>query len=309
MSPFRASPRLRARLELLGAALLFSTGGAAVKAVALGGWPVAAGRSLVAAVALGLLLPGLWRRTRRGEVLVAVPYAATLLLFVLANKLTTAANAIFLQSTAPLYLLLLAPLWLKEAIRGRDVLFMAALAAGLALFFVGQEGPQHKAPEPALGNLLAAASGLAWAFTVAGLRLLARDTPAGPAAAGAALRAAFWGNVLVALVALPVALARPLGAAGPADGLWLLYLGTVQIALAYLLVTRGVRFVPALEGALLLLVEPVLSTLWAWALHGEVPGAFAGAGAVVILAATVLHTLATARRARIAPTPGRPAGE
>jgi drug/metabolite transporter (DMT)-like permease len=117
----------RSRLEILGAALLFSTGGAAIKAVQFTGWQVAGLRSGVAAAAVWLLLPQS-RRMPRGTVLAtlltAVAYAATLVLYVLANRLTTAANTIFLQSTAPLYLLLLGPLVLREHIRGRDLGFM-----------------------------------------------------------------------------------------------------------------------------------------------------------------------------------------
>ncbi len=293
------STRFGARIEVLLAALLFSTGGAAVKATELFGWQVACGRSLIAAATLAVFVRAWGGRFTRGQLLVALPYAATLLLYVLATKLTTAANAIFLQSTAPLYLLLLSPRWLGEAIRARDLVFMGALAVGLSLFFLGLEAPQRTAPDPFLGNILAAISGFTWALTVAGLRLLARDVPRdGSRQAAAAVRATLLGNLLVALVAAPFALARPLEQASMQDVLILLYLGVVQIALAYVFVTRGVQRLSAFESALLLLVEPVLNTLWTWWIHGEVPGTWSAAGAPVILGATALHTGATARSAR-----------
>src|SRR5262245_57107796 len=100
---------VRHRLFLIGAAALFSTGGAAIKALTLTPWQVASFRSTVASVALLALLPEARRGWRWSIVPVAVAYAATLLLFVLANRMTTAADTIFLQSTAPLYLLLLGP--------------------------------------------------------------------------------------------------------------------------------------------------------------------------------------------------------
>ncbi|HSB54241.1 MAG TPA: EamA family transporter, partial [Gemmatimonadales bacterium] len=125
--------RSRARLELLITAFLFSTGGAAIKSAHFTSWQVAGLRSGVAAIAVLLFLPAS-RRIARGTgsitVMVAVAYAATLILFVLANKLTTAANTIFLQSTAPLYILLLSPMLLKEHIHRRDLGFMAAIALG-----------------------------------------------------------------------------------------------------------------------------------------------------------------------------------
>ena len=118
----------RVGIELAGlgifvfaAALLFSTGGAAIKACSLSSWAVASFRSGIAAVVLWLLLPGARRGWTWRTILIGAVYAATLILFVLANKSTTSANAIFLQSTAPLYLLLLGPLVLREPIRKADL--------------------------------------------------------------------------------------------------------------------------------------------------------------------------------------------
>ena len=117
----------RARLQLIVAAVLFSTGGAVIKATDMTGWQVASLRSGIAAVALALLLPRAIRSIRPRTILVSIAYAATLVLFVTANKLTTSANTIFLQATGPLYILLLAPWLLKERIRSSDVAFMAVV--------------------------------------------------------------------------------------------------------------------------------------------------------------------------------------
>src|SRR5580765_7755214 len=115
---------LRSRLAIFGAAILFSTGGAAIKATHLTGWQVASFRSMVAAGAVLLMLPASRRGFGKVSGLVAAFYAATMILFVLANKLTTAASTIFLQATAPIYLVLLGPWLLKEPIRRREVVFM-----------------------------------------------------------------------------------------------------------------------------------------------------------------------------------------
>jgi drug/metabolite transporter (DMT)-like permease len=151
------------RLLLIIAAVLFSTGGAAIKYNSLTAWQVACSRSLISAVALWIALPGVRRRWTPALVAVGCAYATMLLLFVTATKLTTAANAIFLQSTAPLYLLFIGPVLLKEPLRRSDWMLMAAMTAGMSLFFVSTEPAVATAPNPQLGNLLAAASGLAWA--------------------------------------------------------------------------------------------------------------------------------------------------
>src|SRR5690242_14132764 len=115
--PEAAGATIRQRLMLLAAATLFSTGGAAIKAASVSSWQVASFRSAVASVTLLLLFPAARRLANWRLWPVGLAYSGTLVLFVLSTRLTTAANAIFLQSTAPLYLLALAPLLLHEHIR------------------------------------------------------------------------------------------------------------------------------------------------------------------------------------------------
>lgn len=280
-----------ARVQLIVAALLFSTGGAAVKAVDFTAIQVAGFRSGIAALALLVLLPAARRGWSWRTGIVAISYAATLVLFVLANRLTTAANTIFLQSTAPLYLLVLGPWLLSESIRRRDLLFMLLVGSGLAMFFIGVEPAVGTAPDPARGNVLAAISGITWAFTIVGLRWL--STRAGNGAGDGALAAVVAGNLLAFVACIPWSI--PLGDHGTADWLLLLYLGVFQIALAYVFVTRALRWLPAFEASILLLIEPALNPVWAWLIHGEVPGAWALVGGALILGATVLKTWWDAR--------------
>jgi drug/metabolite transporter (DMT)-like permease len=282
---------LRSRLAILAAAILFSTGGAAIKATQLTGWQVASFRSAVAAVAVLLMLPAARRGFGRLSALVGVVYAATMILFVLANKLTTAASTIFLQATAPIYLVLLGPWLLKEPIRRRELTFMVALAAGLALFFVGREAGSVTAPDPFRGNILAALSGLCWAFAVAGLRFMGKRGGRG----GGSAATVVLGNLFAFLLCLPFAL--PVAAVRPTDIAIVVSLGVLQIGLAYVLLNYGLRHVGALEASLLLLAEPVLNPLWAWLVHGERPSAWSFAGGAVIVAATLGTTL-TSRDAR-----------
>lgn len=278
---------MTSRLQLLAAALLFSTGGAAIKACSFDAWQVASLRSAIAAVALLLFLREGRRCWTPPALAVGAAYAATMVLFVAGNKLTTAANTIFLQSTAPLYVAILGPWLLRERVRRTDLLLMLLLAAGLALFFVGVEPPVATAPDPARGNLLAAVAGVSWGLTILGLRRLGTGGASSPIAAVTA------GNVIASLVALPMAL--PLPGGRPVDWTLVAYLGVFQIGLAYVFLTRGIRGVPALEASLLLLLEPVMNVFWAWLVHGEWPGPWSAAGCAIVLAATSFRALAAAR--------------
>ncbi len=289
------SPAGTARLRLATAALLFSTGGAAIKAAEFDAWQIAGFRSGIAALTLLLLLPAARRGWTWRAAVVGTSYAATLVLFVLANRLTTAANTIFLQSTAPLYLLLLGPWLLRERPRRRDLMMMAAVGAGLLLFFVGAERPVATAPDPARGNLLAAFSGACWALTLVGLRWMSRRDPA-----SGGLGAVVIGNVIAFAGCLPLAL--PLGAHPVSDWSTILYLGSIQIGLAYVFVTSALKELPVFEASLILLLEPALNPLLTWLVHGEIPGAWALTGGAVILVATTVKAWADSR---LDPSPSR----
>ena len=285
------SSSLTSRLLLIAAAVLFSTGGAAIKATTLSGWQVAGSRSAVAAIALLLLVPAArkgwsWRVLPAGAA-----YASTLILFVLSNKLTTAANAIFLQSTAPLFLLLIGPLLLKEAIHRSDIPLIAGVATGMAMFFAGTEPSRMTAPDPVRGNELAALSGLTWGLTIAGLRWMGRRSEG-----KGSMATVVAGNLLVCAAAAP--LAAPILTLTMRDVAAIAYLGVVQIGLAYWCLTRAIRHVPALEAATLILLEPVLNPIWTWLLHGERPSLWAIAGGSLILGATLFNVYLKARQRR-----------
>jgi DME family drug/metabolite transporter len=288
------------RLLLFAAALLFSTGGAAIKACALSSWQVAGFRSGIAAVILYILLPGARPFAKPGWTwrtwLIGLAFAATMILFVLANKLTTSANAIFLQSTAPLYLLLLGPLVLHEPIGKIDLAVIATVGAGASLLLMGSEVAASTSPDPSRGNLLAAAAGITWALTLTGLRWMGKHSSDTCSSAATII----LGNFIAFAVCLPMAI--PVEHAGPADIAVLLYLGLFQVSLAYVFLTRSLRQVPGLEAATLLLIEPVFNPVWTWIIHGERPGAAALAGGVSIVAAAFAGTVWRLKSTRIVMT-------
>lgn len=279
------------RLRVLAAALTFSIGGAGIKACQLTSWQVASFRSGIAALTLLLILPEARRGWNARAALVGLAYATTVTLFVLANKLTTSANTIFLQSTAPLYILLLSPWLLREQIRARDVLVMAVVVLGMSLLFVGTERRYATAPDPTHGNILATLSGLSWALTLMGLRWMGRHEGAGSAAPAVVI-----GNLIAFFVGLPFAL--PVIGARPLDWAIVGGLGTIQIGVAYVFLTAGMRHVRALEASMLLLLEPVLNPVWSWLIHGEKPRAWSLVGGVIILGGTLVKTWLDSREGR-----------
>jgi drug/metabolite transporter, DME family len=273
-------------LFVLAAALLWSTGGLFIKAAPLGALELSFGRSLLGALTVAVLTRREGFRLNFVTLVASVLYAALLVLFVVANKLTTAANAIFLQYTAPLYVLVLEPLVFKERFRGADFLTVAACVAGMSLFFVGQ-----LRPDDVKGNLTALGSGLCFALF---LLLLRHQRGAESNRASSVI----YGNLIICLATLP-AFARVAGALTVADVLILSYLGVIQIGLAYTLFTLGVaRGVRSLDAGVVGYIEPMLNPVWVFLFLGERPSNWALLGGFIIIAAVLAHTIALAHRAR-----------
>jgi DME family drug/metabolite transporter len=275
------------RLQVLLAAVLFSTAGMVVKATALSSWQVAGFRSAVAAVFLLLVARVPLRPTKR-TLAVGLVIAVTFITFIVANKLTTAAHAVFLQAAAPIYLVLLGPWLLGERVHTRDLPFLAVVGFGLVLLFAGSVSPSTTAPNPVLGNLVGAVSGVTWALVLVGVRVITRDD-----GNAGAMTATFYGNVFAFLLCAPLAL--PVRGAAPIDWAVIGYLGCFQLALAYVLLTRGIGKLTALEASLLLLLEPALNPVWTFLAHGETPGLLGIVGGSLVLVATTVRALQPSR--------------
>jgi drug/metabolite transporter (DMT)-like permease len=283
------------KLQVLLAGALFATGGAAIKlAPGLSPVAIASLRSGIAAIALWFLLPAVRRLPDRNTLLAALPYAATLGLFVIASRLTTAANAVFLQSTAPVWVTLLGPWLLQERVRARDLVTVLLLIGGAVLFFLADDAASAVAKDPALGNLLAAVSGLTWAITVVALRALGRSGAGTPASA------ATLGNAIACFVGLWFVSFAELADASHVDWLALLWLGVAQIAIAYALLGAAMQRLSALDATLLLMIEPTLSPVFTFLVHGERPAALAILGGAVILIVLAARAYFDRRRTIVA---------
>ena len=279
-------PSVPPQLLVLAAAVLWSTGGLFIKLGKAGGLTdteLSCGRALYSVITVALLT----RREGFGLNLVtgtaAVLYALLLYLFVRATMLTTAANAIFLQYTAPVYILLFEPLVYRERYRWQNFAVVACCLAGMALFFVGQ-----LRPEDVEGNLTALGSGVCFAA----FYLLLRHPRARAVNRASAV---IYGNLLLALVTAP-ALVEGTGKWTTQNLAVVTYLGVVQIGFAYALLTLGIaRGVKSLDAGIIGYIEPVLNPIWVFLFLGERPARWALVGGAIIIAAVLAHTLWNAR--------------
>jgi len=276
--------------------LLWSTGGLFIKWTSLSGLQLSFGRSLLAAITVALFTRQEGFGLNRITALTAFLYAALLLLFVLATKQTTAANAIFLQYTAPVYILIFEPLFYKEKFRRRDLITVGICLLGMSLFFVGKLRPQDVS-----GNLMALASGVCFALYF----LLLRHSSARKVNRASSV---IYGNLLVVLVAAPAGLAV-LPHMTSRDVWSVLFLGIVQIGFAYTLFTAGMaRGLRSLDAGIVGYIEPVLNPIWVFLIIGEQPSGWAIIGGAIIVAAIVCHMIVEARSARAKSEPPAIAG-
>jgi drug/metabolite transporter (DMT)-like permease len=274
-------------LLVMAAALLWSTGGLFIKWTTLSAYQLSFWRSLMAVITVAIFT----RREGFGingiTVVTSILYAALLLLFVVATKLTTAANAIFLQYTAPIYVLVLEPLFYKEKFRRSDLVTVVACIAGMTLFFVGKLRPQDVS-----GNLTALASGLCFAFYI----LLLRHSHSQRVNRASSV---IYGNLLLVIFLAPAGLAAIPIMTVP-DVVAVSYLGVIQIGIAYTLFTLGMaRGVRSLDAGIVGYIEPVLNPVWVFLFLGERPSKWAIVGGAIIISAVLSHTIWGARNAKV----------
>jgi drug/metabolite transporter (DMT)-like permease len=270
--------RRRAVLFLILTAVLWSTSGLLIKLITWQPLAILSGRSIVAAIVLSVYLREIAFRPTRLQVAGALSFVTAQLLYIAATKMTTAANAIFLQYTAPVWVLLFGHWFLKERPRRADYFAMLVIFAGLLLFFGDDLSRGGLA-----GNVLAILSGVALAALMLFMRLQRDLRPA---------RIFLLGCWIGALVGAPWLLRATFS---PSNVGIILCLGVFQMGLASILYSIGIQYVPALEATLILTLEPILNPVWVFLAIGETPGPLALAGGVLVLGAVVARAIASAR--------------
>lgn len=276
---------------VLVAVLLWSTGGLFIKWNTLDAFTVNLGRSFFAAIVVALFTYKKGLRLDRFTLFTSLLYAGTLSAFVYANKNTTAANAIFLQYTAPIYILILSPFILKEKFRNSDLVTVVICLAGMTLFFFEAPGANAAtAPNVFLGNIAGLVSGVFFGLYFIFLRH-PKSLAKNPALS------VFYGNLIIVVVMAPIVISSPPANFGAFELGQLLYLGVFQIGIAYLLFTYGVAAgVRSMDASIIGFFEPLFNPIWVFLVMGEKPSQWALIGGVIIIAAVAIHTLAQTRR-------------
>lgn len=280
--------RSKAIVMLLLASVLWSTGGLLIKLVDWNPVAIAGTRSGISA--LFMLFYLLVKHNRKNakasvkakfkikitkiKIIGAFIYASTVILFVVANKMTEAANVILLQYTAPIWVALFSGVILKEKVRKVDWVSVAFVMGGMGLFFIGDISQGQM-----LGNILAIFSGVALAGVIFTLKLQEEGT---------AVEMTFLGNLVTFIIGIPFMM---LSVPSSMSILGLILLGVFQLGLSYIFFAEAVSNVTALEAILIPVVEPLLNPVWVFLFDGEMPVSTAIVGGIVVVMAVVLRSV------------------
>lgn len=269
------SAKNKGNLYILLTALLWSTGGLLIKFIPGNPVMINGTRSLIAFLFFCIYRKGVKLKVNKTIAAAAACLVFTNLLYVIANKLTTAANAIVLQYTAPVFVLIWYSIYRKELPNKKQCLVVAMAFAGMILFFLDQlDGGQF------LGNMIAIGAGLCFS----GVFFL-NSLP--EASSEDSSMIAFAASFVISIPFLSDVKALDMKAI-----LALFVLGIFQVGLAYVIYAKGVKLTSPVSASLIGLFEAVLNPVWVFLAFGEKVGEFALVGAVVILAAVVINTVA-----------------
>ncbi|MBP2649709.1 MAG: EamA-like transporter family protein [Firmicutes bacterium] len=260
--------RQKAVICLLLAALLWSTGGVLIKLVDWHPMALAGARSLIAAAIIRLAFRNQPLACSKEQWIGAAAYCSCTSLFVISTKLTTAANAILLQYTAPIFVAFFAGWLLKEKATRRDWLTIVFVLAGMAFFFFDKVTTGGM-----LGNITSVLAGISFALFIVCMRMQKGASPYG---------SVLLGNILTFLISLPFWSDISLSVT---NLLGITLLGIFQLGLAYVLYTRAISHVPALKATLITSIEPILNPIWVVLLVGERPGFYSLIGGTIVLSA------------------------
>ena len=277
-------------LQLL-AGLLFSTAGLLIKVITVSPIAILGARSLIVAILISVWTRGsLFSRLGRVKWSVslvggAIALALTQLLFITATRQTTAANAVFIQFTAPVYVALFGVWFLKEPATRIDWVTMGVIFAGLFLFFADELTLQGF-----WGNILAVMSGITFAWFLLFLR---------KQQSGSTVEIILLGNIIGAVIGLPALWG---GGASPTLADWggLLFLGIFQNGIPFILLSITIRHLKAIEAVLIQTIEPIVNPIWVFLIIGEAPTPLALVGGGIVLAAVTLRATYASRN-RIQP--------
>lgn len=265
-------------LFLIFTAVLWSTSGMMIKLSDWSPMAIMGGRSVLAVIVFLVHLRGRRFRITRLHLLGAGAFLATQIMFITSTKMTTAANAIFLQYTSPVTVVLLAAWWLRERPDRADWVTMAVVMTGMVFFF-----GDRLSFDGMVGNVLALLSGVTMAVMTVALRAQKDGTPA---------ETMLLSYVIASLIGIPWVVRE---AWTPGNLAIIAFLGVFQIGLACVFYSAAIKHVRALESTLIVTLEPILNPVWVFLAVGEQPGAMALLGGALVVAGVALRAVLSAR--------------
>lgn len=258
-------------LFIIAASLCWSIGGLCIKYIPWNAMTIIGLRALLGAVVFVIYRKSIKIEFTKGNILGALCLASTTILFVFANKLTSAAAAILLQFTAPIFIIILELIFYRKKPKTSEAIAVSAAIIGMLLFFAGRlDGSSI------LGNIFAVASGLSFA----GVFVCNKRQDTKPE------QSLLLGFLINVAVGLPFAFFGV--TSDPVAWGAVLILGIVQVGVAYVFFSIGIKRTPALLACLITALEPVLNPLWVALVAHEVPGFYTIAGGTVIVLTVVI---------------------
>lgn len=278
--------RQKGTLYVFIAALLYSIGGLCIKLIPWNGMAVNGGRTAIALVVIGgyLYIRKHPLRFNRWIAVGALSVFGCNALFSIANKMTTAANAIVLQFTAPIFVMLFSILFFGKKLSKLDIITCICVFFGILCFFLESLGGGN-----IWGDVIALLSGV----TYAGVFLM-KELPDSDA-----ISSVFWGDVISAVTGLPFLL-QETEFTVPALGS-LIILGVFQVAVAYILLTEGLKTTPPVTASLVSGIEPVLNPVLVAVFYHEYIGPMSLMGAVIVVGSVIIYNVLLERQKRPAP--------
>lgn len=269
---YNMNEQRKAIICLFLTALLWSAGGVLIKLVDWHPMAIAGGRSFIAAIVIWVAFRKESLSFSKPQWIGAIAYCGCVSCFVLATKMTTAANAILLQYTAPVFVAMLGTWFLNEKTTRRDWLTIVVVLSGMVFFFIDKVSSGSM-----VGNIIAVLSGISFALFIVCMRMQKDASPYGSVLIGNVLTFVislfFWSDISLDHTSL----------------LGIFSLGLFQLGMAYVLYSYAIRHVPALKATLITSIEPILNPIWVFLLIGEQPGFYAMIGGFIVLSAITLR--------------------
>lgn len=269
-----ARERKTAILQMVICGILWSTGGIFIKLIPWNPFAIAGTRSLIAAAVVLIYMKkeGIVFQLTKQSIMSGLFMTGVFNFFVIANKLTTAANAIVLQFTSPVFMLILGAIFLHQKCRKGDIVTVTVTLCGISLFFFDQ-----LAPGSILGNCIAIMAGFMVAATYLTVGEVDEDTR---------MSGVFLGQIFTAIIGVPFLFFTD-AEFTVTTTVCILALGVIQLGIPYVLFALSIKHCSPLACSLIGAIEPLLNPVWVFLFDGEAPGIFALIGAVVVIAAIV----------------------